>query len=68
MKEKKSQKGKGRRRHAIFLGGEREWEEREREKKFLYFPSLEVLRKSNRRFLSEQKAKSVHASRATRGY
>ena len=42
-------------------------EEREREKgKKIHF-SLRS-KKSDRRFSSEQKAKSVHASRATRGY
>ena len=35
---------------------------------FLFFVSLLDLRKSDRRFSSEQKAKLVYATRATRGY
>ena len=46
-----------------------ESERREREKRRVEREtSLSYLWKSDRRFLSEQKAKSVHATRATRGY
>ena len=41
---------------------------REREKGKKNFASLKDLRKLDRRFLLEQKAKSVHASRATHWY
>ena len=48
---------------------QRDGEERERKKKKnIFFASLKDLWKSDRRFLSEQKAKSVHASRATYRY
>ena len=55
-------------------GGE-DGQERERLKKerrnfvfFLFFISLSDLRKSDRRFSLEQKAKLVYAMRATHGY
>ena len=62
-KEDKSQKGDGRIEKGV--NGERE------RRRFLFlffllFPSLLDLRKSDRRFLLEQKAKLVYVTRATR--
>ena len=47
--------------------GERAWR-REIFFIFSFFASLQDLRKSDRRFLLEQKVKLVYATRATRGY
>ena len=49
--------------------GERAWRrEGERYLNFFFFVSFSDLRKSDRRFLSEQKAKLDYATRATRRY
>ena len=63
-KKRKVKKGKGRKRRRI----EKVGREREKKEKKKFSASLQDLRKSDRRFSSEQKAKSVHASRTTYGY
>ena len=52
-------------------GESKDGESVKREKIFLFFSffaSLKDLWKSDRRFVSDQKTKSIHAIRATRGY
>ena len=63
---KEEKKGKGRKGEET---NKRDRErEREKEKQKGGSTSFQDLRKPDRRFSSEQKAKSVHASRAARGY
>ena len=68
-KEKEMRKVKKWRRRPFFKGKTAESESEKRERFFyFFFASFYDLQKSDRRFSFEQKAKSVHASRATCGY